>query len=153
MTSNEIAVVEEFLAALEELDIERAVGLLADDVRYQNVGLPAAHGVDVVRKQLQWIPKLGDGFEARIHRIASSGSTVLTERTDVLTRGSFSVEFWVCGVFEVQDGRITSWLDYFDWANLLAGFARGAVKALVTRGEREATKVGSQSDVLGRNSR
>ncbi|MGH3434068.1 MAG: limonene-1,2-epoxide hydrolase family protein [Thermocrispum sp.] len=129
--ATEIAVVEEFFAALEDLDVERAVGMLTDDVRYQNVSLPAARGVRSVGRQLRWLAKLGDGFEVRIHSIAASGSTVLTERTDVLIRGRFAAEFWVCGVFEVRDGKIAGWRDYFDWANLLAAGVRGAVRGAV----------------------
>lgn len=127
-TTPEIEVVQAFLTALEYLDIDRAADLLAPDVVYQNVSLPAAHGADTVRKQLGLLAKYCTGFEARIHRIAANGTTVLTERTDVLARGRFSAEFWVCGVFEVVDGKITSWRDYFDWANLLAAFAKGAAR-------------------------
>lgn len=128
----EITVVRNFLRALEDLDIDRAAALLDPDVRYQNVSLPAAHGVDAVVKQLRALPKFATGFEARVHSIAASGSTVLTERTDVLERGSFAAEFWVCGVFEVRDGRITSWRDYFDWANFVAAFGKAAVRAAIT---------------------
>lgn len=129
--STEETVVREFLSALEDLDVDRAVELLAPDVRYQNVSLPAAHGVDAVRKQLGFLSRYCDGFEARLENIATSGPTVLTERVDVLRRGRFAAEFWVCGVFEVRDGRIVSWRDYFDWANFLAAFARGGVRALL----------------------
>ena len=57
------------------------------------------------------------GFEVKIHRIAVNGSSVLTERTDVLQFGPVRLQFWVCGVFEVHDGRITLWRDYFDLAS------------------------------------
>ena len=49
------------------------------------------------------------GFEVKIHRIAAEGATVLTERTDALIFGPLRLQFWVCGVFEVHDGRITLW--------------------------------------------
>jgi limonene-1,2-epoxide hydrolase len=38
----------------------------------------------------------------------------MTERTDSIIIGRFRAEFWVCGVFEVHDGKITLWRDYFD---------------------------------------
>ena len=53
------------------------------------------------------------GFEVKIHRIAVNGATVLTERTDALVFGPVRVQLWACGVFEVRDGRITLWRDYF----------------------------------------
>lgn len=135
-TTPEIEVVQSFLRALEELDVERAATLLAPDVEYQNVSLPATHGARAVTRQLEMLPKYCTRFEARTHSIASTGSKVLTERTDVLARGRFSAEFWVCGIFEVHNGLITSWRDYFDWANVLAAFAKGAGRAALAAATR-----------------
>jgi limonene-1,2-epoxide hydrolase len=47
--------------------------------------------------------------------------------------GRFSAEFWVCGTFEVRDGAVVLWRDYFDYADLTVAFAKGAVRALVGR--------------------
>ena len=77
--------------------------------------------------------RFGSGFEARIHNIASDGAIVLTERTDVLVLGRVEAAFWVCGTFEVRNGRIVLWRDYFDFANMLWAFAKGAVRAVVGR--------------------
>jgi len=119
-------VVTGFLQALEELDIDRALGFVAIDIVYQNVPLPAARGLSAVEKQLRTMARYGSGFEARTHHIAADGPIVLTERTDVLRRGSWEAEFWVCGTFEVRDGRIVLWRDYFDWTTFLAASAKGA---------------------------
>jgi len=61
------------------------------------------------------------------HRIASGGATVLTERTDSVIVGPFTAHFWVCGIFEVHDGRITLWRDYFDVMDLIKGTVRGLI--------------------------
>ena len=79
-----------------------------------------------VEKQLRFMAKYGSGFEARTHHIAADGNVVLTERTDVLRRGAWEAEFWVCGTFEVEAGRIVLWRDYFDWTTVLAASAKGA---------------------------
>ncbi|QRP46443.1 limonene-1,2-epoxide hydrolase family protein [Amycolatopsis sp. FDAARGOS 1241] len=126
------AVVTAFLQALEDLDIDRALNLVAVDITYQNVPLPAARGLAAVEKQLRLLTRFGTGFEARTHHIAADGNVVLTERTDVLRRGSFEAEFWVCGTFEVENGRIVLWRDYFDWTTLFAASAKGAGRAAVT---------------------
>lgn len=65
------------------------------------------------------------GFEVKFHRIASEGTAVLTERTDVLVFKALRLQFWVCGVFEVHDGRITLWRDYFDFLDMLKATVRG----------------------------
>jgi limonene-1,2-epoxide hydrolase len=76
------------------------------------------------------MPRALSRFEAQTHRLAATGPVVLTERTDVLVVGRVRVAFWVCGTFEVQDGRITLWRDYFDWAATTAALVSGVARAL-----------------------
>lgn len=123
----EAAVVRAFLASLELLDVERALGLVADDLAYTNVSLPTIHGRDGLRKALTAFVRTVSAFEAHNHRLVADGGTVLTERTDVIEVGRLRVSFWVCGRFEVRDGKITVWRDYFDWANVTGGLLRGVV--------------------------
>ena len=67
----------------------------------------------------------GAGFEVYVHAISADGGTVLTERTDVLKLGRLRVQFWVCGRFDVHDGQIVLWRDYFDQMNICRGDIRG----------------------------
>jgi limonene-1,2-epoxide hydrolase len=130
LTAASVAVVEQFLDALRRLDTEAALVLLAEDVTYQNVSLPAAQGKSAVAKQLTWFAGHVSAFDAVNHRIVGDGGTVLTERTDIMEVGRVRAEFWVCGTFEVRDGQIVLWRDYFDWANLLTGTLKGAGRAV-----------------------
>jgi limonene-1,2-epoxide hydrolase len=130
-TAGSVATVKAFLDALGRLDTDAALALLAEDVVYQNVSLPKAKGKAAVAKQLGLFGRYCKGFEAINHRIVGDGDTVLTERTDIIEIGRVRSEFWVCGTFEVRDGRIVLWRDYFDWANLIAAAAKGAGRALV----------------------
>lgn len=132
-TTTEIEVVKAFLAALERLDIDAAVALLDPAVVYQNVPLPAASGVRAVEQQLRWLARYGRAFEVRWHNVAANGPVVLTERTDVLTFGPVAGAFWVCGTFEVRDGRIVLWRDRFDFVDFTWSFVRGAVQAVAGR--------------------
>lgn len=129
-TSTEIEIVTDFLEALERFDTPAALDLLSPDVTYQNVPFPPARGHDAVAEQLAGMARLMRSFEVRMHHVASNGPVVLTERTDVLGVGPVRAEFWVCGTFEVHDGRITLWRDRFDYADLTWAFARGALRAL-----------------------
>jgi hypothetical protein len=60
-----------------------------------------------------------------VHAISADGPTVLTERTDVLKLGQLRVQLWVCGRFDVHDGQIALWRDYFDWLNGTLATMRG----------------------------
>lgn len=125
------AVVEAFLKAMQEEDIEAAMALVDDDIAYTNVSLPTLHGKGRMEKFLAGLDRPQLGFEVYIHAMSTEGSTVLTERTDVLIFGSVRVQLWVCGRFDVNDGRITIWRDYFDWFALTKGVLRGLVGAVV----------------------
>lgn len=126
-------VVSTFLHALAARDMDRATALLAPELRYTNVSLPTLKGGALVGKVLRLALGRALRFDVQIHGIATSGDTVLTERTDVIAAGPLHVRFWVCGTFRVRDGRITLWRDYFDWWDLGKGTARGVLGIALPR--------------------
>lgn len=128
--SDPIEVVEAFLGALERFDTEAAIDLLADDAVYQNVPLPAARGKAEIARQLRWAGTKGSSFEVVMHNIAANGGIVLTERTDVLGAGPVQAGFWVCGTFEVRDGKIVLWRDRYDHLDLTWGIVKGVARAI-----------------------
>ena len=127
-----VETVQDFLSALERLDIDEALKFCSADIVYQNVPFPPARGIVAFEKQMRGMARYGTGFQAHIHNIAGDGPVVLTERTDVLEVGSFAPSFWVCGTFEVHDGRITLWRDRFDHADVLVAVVRGAARAAMS---------------------
>jgi limonene-1,2-epoxide hydrolase len=116
--------VEGFLNALQDSDFEAAEAALDDNLVYENVGLPTIRGrARAIKPFRQMEGRMR--FEVKIHRIAADWAAVLTERSDALIFGPLRLQFWVCGVFEVHDGRITLWRDYFDFFDMLKATARG----------------------------
>jgi limonene-1,2-epoxide hydrolase len=55
-----------------------------------------------------------ESIEFRIINIAANGPVVMTERVDVFKLPGKSFELPVMGTFEVRDGKISAWRDYFD---------------------------------------
>jgi limonene-1,2-epoxide hydrolase len=123
-------VVEVLLRSLQAQDSDAAGAVLDDNLVYQNVGFPTIHGRARAMKLFRAMEGRA-GFEVKTHRIAVNGSSVLTERTDVLQFGPLRLQFWVCGVFEVHNGRITLWRDYFDMWNFTKALVRGAIGVAV----------------------
>jgi limonene-1,2-epoxide hydrolase len=119
------AVVERFLELLRVSDLDAAMELLAVDVRYENVGMPTVHGRERVRRLFRGMSGGGGGFDVRNHTIAADGPSVMTERTDVLKFRRLRVQLWVCGRFDVRDGQIVLWRDYFDYVNFGIALVRG----------------------------
>ena len=122
--------VEVLLSALRAQDIDAAGAVLDENLVYENVGFPTIRGRARAMKLFRGMEGRAR-FEVKTHRIAVNGSTVLTERTDALVFGPVRLQFWVCGVFEVRDGRITLWRDYFDMFDFTKAIARGLVGAVI----------------------
>ena len=122
--------VEVFLAALQDQVVDAAGAVLDEHLVYQNVGFPTIRGRARAMKLFRGMEGRAR-FEVKTHRIAVNGSTVLTERTDALVLGRVRLQFWVCGVFEVKDGRITLWRDYFDMFDFTKALARAVLGAVV----------------------
>jgi limonene-1,2-epoxide hydrolase len=87
------------------------------DAVWQNTGLPDQHGKAAI---MAWLGKYNEIMQmpygrAEIVNIAGNGNTVLTERVDHLwgeegRRHSAKI----MGAFEVRDGLIGRYADYFD---------------------------------------
>jgi limonene-1,2-epoxide hydrolase len=125
-------VVKSFLLALQDDELDRALELLDENVTWINVTLPTIRGRRSVERLFRFAnEKLPGGFRVYFHAIAAEGNTVLTDRTDELIMGRVRQRVWVCGRFEVTDGKITMWRDSFDWVDVLVGLIRGLAGAVV----------------------
>lgn len=131
MASESIEVVESFIEALKALDVSRSSALISDDIVYQNVPFPAHRGREATTRVLRAFTAVTTSFDVEMHNIAERDGVVLTERTDVLRGPVFDVRFWVCGTFEVRDGKIALWRDRFDIATVLAQLATSPLRRLL----------------------
>ncbi len=61
-----------------------------------------------------------DGWEI-VHQI-SNGDVVMNERIDRFTANGKAIALPVVGVFELRDGKIAAWRDYFDMAQFRSQF-------------------------------
>ena len=55
-----------------------------------------------------------ESLALRLVNIVAEGPIVMTERVDVFKVPQKSFELQVMGIFEVRDGKIDAWRDYFD---------------------------------------
>jgi len=129
-TASDADTVQAFLVALAEEDFDTVESLAAADLVWQNVGLPSIRG----RARIMGLLRRGEGklgFAVKFHNIAADSSTVLTERTDAIIIGPLRLQFWVCGRFEVRDGQVTLWRDYFDFFEIMVKAPLRAVAGMV----------------------
>ncbi len=107
-------VVKMFMAAMEKMDFDNALQFVADDLVYINSPNTVSHGPAGVRATLEPFFAPIEENEFRILRTISEADRVVTERLDRhrIAQGWF--ELPVTGVFEVHDGKICYWREYFD---------------------------------------
>ena len=120
-----LEVVHAFMAAAAVRDYDAAMELLTDDVEYQNMPLPPVHGKAAVRETLEALLALCTGSEWVVHRELAAGDLVMNERTDRFELGGIWVDLPVAGVFELRDGRIALWRDYFDLPTIMNAMPTG----------------------------
>jgi limonene-1,2-epoxide hydrolase len=118
-------VVRDFCAAASTRDAAVLRGFFSDDVVYHNIPMDPAEGIDATMAVIDMFVDMCDALEFQVHHLASDGTTVLTERTDVFTIKGTSAPLPVMGAFHVVDGKITAWRDYFDMAQVTAMFGAG----------------------------
>ena len=117
-------VVRDFCRAASESDVEKLLGFFTDDAVYHNIPLDPVQGREAIEATLRQFLSPDGAVEFEVLHLATSGNTVLTERVDRLTLNGKPVTIPVMGAFEVTaDGRISSWRDYFDMAQLTAQMA------------------------------
>ena len=107
-------IVNTFISAIEARDVDAAVALLADDVSYENMPMDPIVGRDAVAATLRMFLEPASEVEWPVRRQLVDGTCVVNERLDRFKIGDGWLELPVAGVFEVDNGLITLWRDYFD---------------------------------------
>ena len=111
----------QFMKRMEALDYDAGLKLVSDNCEYTNPPpLGTVRGPAGIRAVLEpfFAPTRENEFQ--ILRSAASGPAVLLERLDRHLFGDKWVELPVTGVYEVHDGQITYWRDYFDAATIMS---------------------------------
>lgn len=108
-------VVLDLIKACNSKDIDAALALFHEGSIYDNVPLQPVTGLTAIRAALEPSLRIAKQVDWVVQNIADNGKgVVLTERNDRFLLASGWCEMPVMGVFEVNDGRIDAWRDYFD---------------------------------------
>ena len=114
-----IEVVRRFCAAWSDnAKAAELAAFFADDAIYHNIPLAPITGREAIADNISSFIRPGppgiERIEFRVLNIAADGPIVMTERVDVFTLPDRSFELPVMGTFEIRDGKIGAWRDYFD---------------------------------------
>jgi len=107
--------VREFCASWPERSIDKLLTFFTDDALYHNMPMEPVTGKDGIREVMNlFVP--AEDLEAEIVHLAVRGNLVFTERVDRMSVGGKKVVLPCAGIFEIRDGKIAAWRDYFDLA-------------------------------------
>jgi limonene-1,2-epoxide hydrolase len=105
----------EFMQAWSARDVDRLVGLLADDVVYMVYeGGPTLNGPDEVRDVVGRFMERWQRIEFSVDRLHVIGPLVINERREEYDgkNGQADWRFFVAGLLVIKDGKIGIWRDY-----------------------------------------
>ena len=114
------AVVRDFCTAFAGHDAEALRPFFADDVVYHNMPMEPAVGIDAAVAFIAGFFGMCESMEIETLNLAAVGNVVLTERIDTFRIGEIVAPLPVMGTFEVRDGKISAWRDYFDLGQITA---------------------------------
>ena len=114
-----IDVVRRFCAAWSDnVGTGELAAFFTDDAIYHNIPLAPVSGREAIANNISSFIRPGapgiESIQFHVINIAANGPIVMTERVDVFKVPHKSFELPVMGAFEIRDGKIKAWRDYFD---------------------------------------
>jgi limonene-1,2-epoxide hydrolase len=105
--------VREFVAAWEQRDSDFIIGCFTEDAAYHSMPLTPIVGKEAIADWVRGFEDVPPG-RLEVHHQVASGDVVMNERTDRIVLNGRPVTLPIVGVFEIHEGRIRAWREYFD---------------------------------------
>ena len=105
--------VRQFVAAWEQRDSDFIIGCLTEDAVYHSMPLSPIVGKEAIADWVRRFEGVQPG-RLEVHHQIATGDIVMNERTDRILLNGHPVTLPITGVFEIHDGRIRAWREYFD---------------------------------------
>tara|TARA_B100001079_G_scaffold35381_1_gene26917 strand:- start:207 stop:641 length:435 start_codon:yes stop_codon:yes gene_type:complete len=107
-------VIRDFIISWSNLDADELVEYFADDGVYHNMPMEPVAGKENIRQFINGFIQSWTNTTWDILSITSKGDIVIAERLDRTIAGEKKVNLPCVGVFEMENGKIKIWRDYFD---------------------------------------
>ena len=120
-----IELVRRFCAVWSTVNPDEIAEFFTDDAVYHNIPMDPITGRDAIQTFIAGFAGGAKQISFRVNNIVADGDVVLTERVDVFELPNGKVELPVMGTFEVKDGKIAAWRDYFDMKQFMDQMAAG----------------------------
>jgi len=106
--------VRRFIESWSHLDAAELAAYFTEDGTYHNVPVAPVTGRANIEAMIRAVIAPWSETRWEIVTLLSAGNVVVAERIDRTRAGERSVELPIVGVFELEEGKIRAWRDYFD---------------------------------------
>ncbi len=119
MTQSNADIVRSFIESWSTLDAEALAAYFTEDGCYYNIPTQPVQGREAVKEFIKNFTATWTETHWEILNIAEAGNVVFCERIDRTKTTQGNVDLPCNGVFEMQDGKIKEWRDYFDLSTFM----------------------------------
>ena len=109
-----VALIRQFLEVCVRADPDEFASYFTADAIWSNSPWPPVIGRDAIRETLRRGAKQMTALPWDVRYIVAAGDVVMTERVDNFLVNGRRVKVPCMGVFELRDGKIAAWRDYWD---------------------------------------
>ena len=109
-----IALIRKFIEACVRADPEEFATYFTEDASWWNSPWKPIEGREAIRETLRRGAQQMVALPWEVLHIVADGDVVMTERVDHFLVGDKRVSVPCMGVFELRDGKIAAWRDYWD---------------------------------------
>jgi limonene-1,2-epoxide hydrolase len=109
-----IALVRRFLEACVRAEPEEFASYFSEDATWWNAPWKPVQGRDAIRETLRRGAQQMVALPWEIRHIVADGEVVMVERVDHFRVGKVHVSVPCIGIFELDEGKIAAWRDYWD---------------------------------------
>lgn len=115
-------VIREFIDTWSTLDADRIASFFTEDGTYHNIPASAVTGRDKVSEFIKGFTANWTKTEWELVSLIEEGDIVVAERVDKTDLGDKHVDLPCLGIFEMENGKIRVWRDYFDLGTYMKVF-------------------------------
>jgi limonene-1,2-epoxide hydrolase len=109
-----VALIREFIGVCVRADPDEFAGYFTEDAVWWNAPWEPVRGRETIRETLRRGATQMAALPWDVRHIVADGDIVMTERVDNFKVGETRVSVPCMGIFELRDGKIAAWRDYWD---------------------------------------
>lgn len=109
-----VALIRRFIEVCVRADADEFAGYFTEDAIWWNAPWQPIEGREAIRETLRRGAERMIALPWELRHIVAEGGVVLTERVDNFLIGETRISVPCMGIFELREGKIAAWRDYWD---------------------------------------